>query len=428
MNSCFDDILLDKISADGEVTTCVGVGSSPKFQFVFTFSSVDNALYEYSKQYYNAAKLIADMIVEQSRRQEVTDQCPIGMLYFLRHSVELMLKAIIFKQTKSRASQLFSDCKHELTKLKNNINFQTLDKAELAKMTSYFSEIDTIDPAGDLFRYPFNEDFLRTYHNRFFDIYDMFGLYSLYFKDLNYEYTGKPYEILDLETIKQMNDIREKRGNLFIIEATHGMGYFMIWEPNYDYPSYNQIEGYGKIGKYLYNHMLNDQNAMDICVPLMFTYRHLVEISMKNFIYHILDHFRDKIESLAQKNGDSNFKSFRSYMRCHEIHKKLLDNVEASLRYLATEFNWPQERINTYRLQIEEIKMCDKNSEKFGYPIDKSCSFFEYPTIYVDSFCKLCEQCAEIPDNCSYAFEDMKDWYYDMIADCYGNDGGSDWC
>ena len=72
--------------------------------------------------------------------------------------------------------------------------------------------------------------------------------------------------------------------------------------------------------------------------------------------------------------------------------------------------------------------MCDKNSEKFRYPIDKSCSFFEYPTIYVDSFCKLCEQCAEIPDNCSYAFEDMKDWYYDMIADCYGNDGGSDWC
>ena len=82
--------------------------------------------------------------------------------------------------------------------------------------------------------------------------------------------------------------------------------------------------------------MLNDQNAMDICVPLMFTYRHLVEISMKNFIYHILDHFRDKIESLAQKNGDSNFKSFRSYMRCHEIHTKLLDNVEASLRYLAS--------------------------------------------------------------------------------------------
>ena len=70
MNSCFDDILLDKISADGEVTTSVGVGSSPKFRFVFTFSSVDNALYEYSKQYYNAAKLIVDMKLLISVRLE----------------------------------------------------------------------------------------------------------------------------------------------------------------------------------------------------------------------------------------------------------------------------------------------------------------------------------------------------------------------
>ena len=52
---------------------------------------------------------------------------------------------------------------------------------------------------------------------------------------------------------------------------------------------------------------------------------------------------------------------------------------------------------------------------------------FDYPIIYIDSFCKLCEQCFEITDNCSYAFEDMKDWYLEMMSELYQEYGNSEW-
>lgn len=427
MSTYFNDILLDKISGDHESTTRVDVATNEKLKFNFHYSTVDEALYNYSKQYFNAAVLIIKMIAEKSGRNDVTDQCPIGMLYFLRHSVELMLKALIYKQNKSQAPEIFSNCKHALTLLHNHVTYKFVCQSEIDLMENYFAQIDEIDSMGDLFRYPFDEDFLKKYHQKFFDFYDMFYVYALYYEYLHWEFTETPYIILDVDDIKVAKESRDSKNNSFIIEAPHGIGYFMIWETNNDHPSFNQIEGYQKIGKYLYHHVVNNPDDKSIQVPLMFAYRHLIEISMKNFSYKIHSHFKDEIEDLAQKNGRPSFKLYRDYMRCHELHKKLFDNVEACLKYLATQFNWSQQEIDDYKARIEIIKNCDPKAEKFRYPINKGCQMFDYPIIYIDSFCKLCEQCFEITDNCSYAFEDMKDWYLEIMSELYQEYGNSEW-
>lgn len=427
MDIYFKDILLDKISKEGEITTKVDFPTNESLKFNCNFLTVNDALYDYSKQFFNAAYLIMKMVAEKSQRNDITDECPIGALYFLRHSVELMLKAIIYKQNKSRAPEIFSNCKHALLQLSKNIAFSKLCNAEINLMEAYFAEIDAIDSMGDLFRYPFDEDFLKTYHNKFFDIYEMFAVYALYYEYLHWEYTGNPNGILNDDNLKESQNIRNCNNNKFIIESSHGIGYFMIWETNTDHPSYKQIEGYQKIGKYLYHHVINNSVKDPVQVPLLFSYRHLVEISMKNFAYQIHSHFKDEIESLEQKTGKVNFKLYRDYMRCHEVHKKLFDNVEASLKYLANSFNWSQAEIDIYKERIETIKSCDPKAEKFRYPINKSCEMFDYPTIYIDLFCKLCEQCFEITDNCSYAFDDMKDWYLEMMSEMYQEYGDPEW-
>ena len=182
MDSYFNDILLDKISTAGEITTRVDSPTNENLKFNSNFLTVNDALYDYSKQFFNAAYLIMSMVAEKCERDDVTEQCPIGYLYFLRHSVELILKAIIYKQNKSQSSVIFSNCKHELLQLSKNITFGKLCKNELDLMESYFTQIDAIDSMGDLFRYPFDEVFLRTYHNKFFDIYKMFYIYALYYE------------------------------------------------------------------------------------------------------------------------------------------------------------------------------------------------------------------------------------------------------
>ena len=415
----FDDIFLKKIADSNISTTNVSVETDENLKFDFSFTSVNEALYNYSMQYFNAAYLIFDMIAKKQVRHDVTDQCTIGMLFFLRHSVELMLKAIIYKQKGSNAIIVFNDCKHELSKLQDEISFSTLCDFEVDCMKSYFNQIDAIDSMGDLFRYPFDEAFLEKYYQKFFDFYAMFKIYALYYECLHFEYTEKKNEILDPNCIEETKRIRDDNNNQFIIEAPHGIGYFMIWEMDSDYPSYNQLEGYSKIGKYLYNYATTNTEGLEIYVPLMFTYLHLLEISMKDFCYNIHDHFKDEIENLEQKTGKESFKLYRDYMKSHLLHKKILDNVDAALKYLANEFNWTQDKINDYSQQITVIKDCDPKSEKFRYPINKSCQLFDYPVIYVDLFCKLCEQCFEITDNCSYVFDDMKEWYLEIVSDFY---------
>ena len=71
MSTYFNDILLDKISGDHESTTSVDVATNEKLKFNFHYSTVDEALYNYSKQYFNAAVLIIKMITT-FRKQNIS--------------------------------------------------------------------------------------------------------------------------------------------------------------------------------------------------------------------------------------------------------------------------------------------------------------------------------------------------------------------
>ena len=78
----FDDIFLKKISDSNISITNVSVETDENLKFDFSFTSVNEALYNYSMQYFNAAYLIFDMIAKKQERHDVTDQCTIGMLFF----------------------------------------------------------------------------------------------------------------------------------------------------------------------------------------------------------------------------------------------------------------------------------------------------------------------------------------------------------
>ena len=80
-------------------------------------------------QYFNAAYLIFDMIAKNKNVTMLQINVLLVCCFFLRHSVELMLKAIIYKQKGSNAIIVFNNCKHELSKLQDEISFSTLDKA-----------------------------------------------------------------------------------------------------------------------------------------------------------------------------------------------------------------------------------------------------------------------------------------------------------
>ena len=90
--------------------------SSYKFNLAVNPRKKDEAFCAFSKQYFKASIELYNFCNEYSNINSVIDELSLPLLYFTRHSIELIMKAFILKYVQNGFNKII-ECKHSLSEL-----------------------------------------------------------------------------------------------------------------------------------------------------------------------------------------------------------------------------------------------------------------------------------------------------------------------
>lgn len=97
----------------------------------------------------------------------------------IRQSLELSLKALLCRvySRKRDVQDAFEECCHDLSMLFQKYNDTDIEKYlnnnEEEWLTKYFASLEEVDKKSDMFRFPFEDDFLLKYRDKFLDNVDV---------------------------------------------------------------------------------------------------------------------------------------------------------------------------------------------------------------------------------------------------------------
>ena len=176
-----------------------------------------------------------------------------------------------------------------------NYTLSEIDASSHNNLLKYMRGIDEFDDNGDLFRYPFEYEFLDKYRNKSMDVFKM-SLCFIYIYSLFYEKTAnKLLDNINAENLQFSKSILEKNNWNFFVEAESGYNNCYLWQLHTKNDCYKQIKGFRWVSKLLY-YACTLNNIKDVYLPMLYSYRHLVELTMKDYGYVRNDIMVDEIE------------------------------------------------------------------------------------------------------------------------------------
>ena len=296
-------------------------------------------------------------IVESDINNIKYDMWILPSIYMLRQSIELFIKALVYRgiNSKKESQQIFIKCKHNVYKcykeyIKTDENY--LDSIEKKWIESYLMNIEDIDAKSDLFRFPFNNDFMSQYRNKFLDISDignnLLQCCSLLKKCVD---KGENIPVIKFDANKKPK---------FLQFASHGIGncYLCDWISSDVF--HKQIKGYNEVAKFLFSEC-DDLSNQQKAYPLIFLYRNTIELELKRMFYKTIEF------SVSEKE----YKKRKS----HKLYEELWKNVKPMIEHYAKEMGQDMSIIDNAENQLKEINKMDKNGYMFRYPTSYS---FEY--------------------------------------------------
>jgi hypothetical protein len=134
---------------------------------------------ELSYKFYNCGLHTFKNIIESVHDNVKSDMWFLPGIFMLRQSMELGIKALLCRvSTKKRDMQdVFEKCCHDLSMLWGKyvgINAENyLTDQEKQWLVSYLASLELVDAKSDMFRFPFEDDFLSRYRDKFIDNVDV---------------------------------------------------------------------------------------------------------------------------------------------------------------------------------------------------------------------------------------------------------------
>lgn len=384
--------------------------SKYKFDFVVNKNKKWDSFFIFSKQYFKASIELYNFCCEYSNINSVIDELSIPLLYFTRHSIELIMKAFIIKNVQNGLNKII-ECKHSLLQLIECYKGK-VDNELFEEMKKYFDLIDFFDQKSDLFRYPFNNEFLQLYRNCYFDVLNMTLKMMYYYNCLYKLYSGENYCHFDDDDLRKIEEVKNKYSG-FVILNNHGFGNCYLWQL-YDIDAYKQIEGYILASNILW-HLIKENKTTDIELPLMYSLRHLIELNMKNIILKVCPLIRDEI------NQESNSKLYIGFMRDHELSRRLLKNTNLVMEKLINIGNWDNELYQRFKNCISYISSFDSDDDYCRYPINKGGTCNNYEKINMQAFCEIFYYCYNLIYSSEFALEELNDIAYEMYNEFINN-------
>lgn len=348
-----------------------------------------------SREYFDCANDVTNHIQNNPNDNEKCDFWFLPVLYMFRHSLELMLKAILYKEIKTKLilQEIFLEAKHNLsalyTKYKLNATDIRINKNENKWIEDYFKDIENIDRNSDLFRYPFGRSFIEAYGNNFLDISKISENFLLAYAILNKCDNGKGNE--------EIYHINTERKSNFIYLAHNMRGNCFIWNSRIKPKFHSHFRGYSSVASFLFSRRDIEDDGIRI-YPIAFLLRNAIELGLKrlldsNTVVQVSDHKRNKI-----KNS-------------HLLYKDLWKNVKDMLFYYAEQTNEDIDTLYQLEKHIIELSKLDKNGDVFRYPFSFSFEYkFDKKYKVVEHIYKLMLNMCYLIEGCHYMLETIYEY------------------
>ncbi len=310
-------------------------------------------------QFYECGYMTFDEVIKSGHNNVKTDMWFLTGIFMVRHSIELGLKALlcrVLSKNNSFIQNAFEECCHDVSKLFQKYyetGFESfLTDEEIEWLTKYLASLENVDKKSDLFRFPFEDDFLSKYKGKFLDTVavanNLLQGFALVNKCMAKGYVSKEDEFDD-------GLIPE-----FFVFASHGFGNCYLWQPVSDDGFHTKVTGYSEVIDFIYqSRQISNEKKL---YPLLFMFRNTIELCLKRIFYSKVD------------NGVPE-SVFFSKRKSHLIKKELWKNVKPVIEKYAIDFNYDISLITVVENLMLEIDSLDKNGENFRYPTSYSLEY-----------------------------------------------------
>lgn len=313
---------------------------------------------ELSYQFYVCGyKTFVDVI--ESRHDNVkSDMWFLTGIFLVRHSLELGLKSLLCRvlSRKRDIQDVFKDCCHDVSilfkKYSDTGREHFLTQKEAKWLTKYLASLEEVDKKSDMFRFPFEDDFLSKYRDKFLDniavANNLLQAFALVKKCIENGIVSKEDEF-----DKNLNPE-------FFVFASHGFGNCYLWQRISDEGFHVKVTGYSEVIDFIYkNQQISNKTKL---YPLIFMCRNTIELCLKRLFYSRVD------------NGVP-LKVFYSKRKSHYIKKDLWKNVKPVIVKYTNDSGDGLEIIDIVEKLLDEINSLDKNGDTFRYPTSYSLEY-----------------------------------------------------
>lgn len=339
-------------------------------------------------------------------KQKINDNIKSDMwflpgIFLIRQSIELGLKALLCRiYNKNKDIQnTFEECCHDVSKLFQKYivigeeNYLTNKEREW--LINYLLSLEDVDSKSDMFRFPFEDEFLSKYQGKFLDnvgvANNLLQAFALVKKCLK---KGIP------DDENKFNETLEPE---FFIFAPHGFGNCWLRQQLSDEGFHVKVNGYISVIDFIYN---NQQISKETkFYPLMFMFRNTIELCLKRLFYSTVD------------NGVP-LKVFYSKRKSHLIKKDLWKNVKPVILRYANSSGNDTEVVDIAERLINEINALDKNGDNFRYPTSYSLEYrFDDKILDLNNVYKYFKALINFFDGCASMLDAIAEYQSEMQAE-----------
>lgn len=322
-------------------------------------------------------------------------------IYLVRHSLELGLKSLLCRvlSRKKDMQDAFEDCCHDVSMLFKKYsdtgkeNFLTMDESDW--LTKYLESLEEVDKKSDMFRFPFEDNFLSKYRDKFLDnvnvannLLQAFALVKKCIEkgivsiDDKFDHSLKPE---------------------FFVFASHGSGNCYLWQSISDEGFRIKITGYTGVIDYIY-HNQQIPNRIKL-YPLIFMLRNTIELCLKRLFYSRVD------------NGVP-LKVFYSKRKSHHLIRDLWKNVKPVILNYVNASGADLTIIDVVENLLNEINSLDKNGDNFRYPTSYSLEYrIDNKTIDLSNVYTCLMAIINFLEGCYFMLDSIADYENEMVAE-----------
>lgn len=361
--------------------------------------NLSEEFYKYSEKFLYAGNIVIEKMIE-SYSNAVKDMWLFPVIYLYRQSIELILKANVFKYTENENEQkeYLKSVGHNLSysfemfqiKAGNLEDIQNNDTIKWLK--KFLDDITEIDNESDVFRYPFSNSGKKYFENT--------KRINLKCVKVNF---NTAYEVLK-SLYKNVNISNDKytayNPNLFIDLGNYKDISVVGWGNSFSkFDFYPYINGYTESANYIRQFILKN-NSEELFLPMCYIFRNAIELSLKRIL----------IENTVFEDNE--------VMKIIKRKKHSVLGIWNKIKSTIEECSPSKEdtTIDEAEKYIILLQNFDSSSSKFRYPIDKDMKFHFKDTITldIDNVAKCFNELLNFLDGVNSMLSELREWQIEM--------------